>query len=77
MLVDGFPVTATGTETVIQVPSGPLCIEVCPADQPRSTTAQVELVLGEGELVSLSWTAPHLGLGTGRLRVESVQHGFC
>lgn len=76
VLVNGFPVTATEDQTVIQVPSGPMCVEVCPVDQPRSATTQVEFVLGDGELVDLSYTAAHLLLGAGRLRVEAVQHGF-
>ena len=76
VLVNGYPVTTTEDETVIQVPSGPMCVEVCPVDEPRTTTAEITFVLGEDELLDLSWTAPLLGLGTGRLQVESVQHGF-
>ena len=76
VLVNGFAVTASGDEIVIQVPSGPMCVEVCPTDQPRSMTAQVEFVLGEDEQVYLSYTAAHLSQGTGRLRVDAVQHGF-
>lgn len=70
LLVNGWPVEVRATETVIQLPPGPVLLEVSrPGDAP-ARAVRVELVLEEGADVDVRLVAPRLGPGPRRLLVS-------